>query len=84
MREFRDPYIHTMMEIEASTEYTDAEKAALIQQVIDAVHLVMARRPKYAVAAVPAAKREAAVPALACSSALKIRWNQYSYGVCYA
>jgi len=84
MREFRDPYIHTMMEIEASTEYTDAEKAALIQQVIDAVHLVMARRPKYAVAAIPAAKPEATVPALACSSALKIRWNQHNGGVCYA
>ena len=84
MREFRDPYIHTMMEIEASTEYTDAEKAALIQQVIDAVHLVMARRPKYAVAAVPAARREAAMPAHVQGAALKVRWNQHSAGVCYA
>ena len=84
MREFRDPYIHTMMEIEASTEYSEEEKAALIQNVIDAVHLVMARRPKYAVAAAYAARSEAATPALVRGSALKVRWNQHSYGVCYA
>ncbi len=84
MREFRDPYIHTMMEIEASTEYTDAEKAALIQQVIDAVHLVMARRPKYAVAAAYAARREAAMPACGQNAAMTLRWNQFGAGVCYA
>lgn len=82
MREFRDPYIHTMMEIEASTEYTDAEKAALIQEVIDAVHLVMARRPKYA--AVPAARHERAMPSCGNEAAVPMLWNQYGAGVCYA
>ena len=46
MREFRDPYIHTIMEIEASTEYSEEEKATLIQNVIDAVHFVQVRRPR--------------------------------------
>ena len=82
MREFRDPYLHTMMEIEAAAEYTDAEKAALIQQVIDALHLAEARRPFRGQgvtlpSATAGAGKSQRLP-------LRIRWTQNDAGVCCA